>query len=105
MYRNISKMRKPDKQRRFLRTRAQTDSRNLQLSQTFGLCALTFALFFSILGLLCGCVGICLLNAVAASPQTAAERRSVCLANGCGLALSLLMLGVRTAILIWLFKF
>lgn len=104
MCRNILKMGKPYKQRH-PRTRAQTDNRNLQLSQTLGLCALVCALFFASLGLLCSCVGICLLNTVSASPQTAAERSSARLANGCGFALSVLMLGMRTAILIWLFKF
>lgn len=103
MCRNILKMGKPYKQRH---PRTRTNGcRNLQLSQTLGLCALVCALFFASLGLLCSCVGICLLNTVAASLQTAAERSSASLANGCGFALSVLMLGMRTAILIWLFKF
>lgn len=104
MCRNILKMGKTYKQRH-PRTRAQTDCRNLQLSQTLGLCALTFALFFSILGLPCSCVGICLLNAVAASPQTAAERSSARLANGCGFALSVLMLCMRIMVFICIFQF
>lgn len=102
MYRNILKTGKIYKQRH-PRTRAQTDCRNLQLSQTLGLCALTCALFFVSIGLLCSCAGFCKLNAVSPS-VAAAERSSARLANGCGFALSLLMLGMRTAILIWLFK-
>lgn len=104
MCRNILKMGKPYKQRH-PRTRAQTDCRNLQLSQTLGLCALVCALFFASLGLLCSCVGICLLNTVAASPQTAAERSSARLANGCGFALSVLMLGMRIIVFICIFQF
>lgn len=104
MCRNILKMGKPYKQRH-PRTRAQTDSRNLQLSQTLGLCALVCALFFASLGLLCSCVGICLLNTVAASPQTAAERSSASLANGCGFALSVLMLCMRIMVFICIFQF
>lgn len=103
MYRDILKTGKTYKQRH-PRTRAQTDCRNLQLSQTFGLCALACALFFASLGLLCSCVGFHKLNAVSPSVATA-EHSSARLANGCGFALSVLMLGMRTAILIWLFKF
>lgn len=104
MYRDILKTGKTYKQRH-PRTRAQTDSRNLQLSQTLGLCALACALFFASLGLLCSCVGICLLNTVAASLQTAAERSSASLANGCGFALSVLMLCIRIALFVCIFQF
>lgn len=103
MCRNILKMGKPYKQRH---PRTRTNGcRNLQLSQTLGLCALVCALFFASLGLLCSCVGICLLNTVAASLQTAAERSSASLANGCGFALSVLMLGMRIIVFICIFQF
>lgn len=103
MYRDISKIRKTYKQQ-CPQTHAETDSRNLHLSQTWGLCALVFALFFASLGLLCSCVGFCKLNAV--SPLAAArECSSARLANGYGFVLSVLMLFARIALLVCFLKF
>ncbi len=103
MYRDISKMRKTYKQQ-YPQKYAAMDSRNLHLSQAWGLCALVFAIFLASLGLLCSCVGFCKLNAASSSANTI-EYSSARLASGYGFALSVLILLVRVALLVHFFKF
>ncbi len=100
MHRDILKTRKTDKHR-LPRTKAEMHSRKLQIAQILGLSALVFALFFSLLGLLCGCVGICKLNAVSPSVKSA-EYGSARLAVGFGFALSVLL--AKSAVFLFLIE-
>lgn len=102
MHRDILKTRKTDKHR-LPRTKAEMHSRKLQIAQILGLSALVFALFFSLLGLLCGCVGICKLNAVSPSVKSA-EYGSARLAVGFGFVLSVLMLLAKSAVFLFLIE-
>ncbi len=96
MHRDILKTRKADKHR-LLRTKAEMHSRKLQIAQILGLSALVFALFFSLLGLLCK------LNAVPPSVKSA-EYGSARLAVGFGFALSVLMLLAKSAVFLFLIE-
>ncbi len=102
MYRNILKTQKTEKHR-IPRIQTEMRSRNLRIAQILGLCALVFALFFSLLGLLCGCIGICKLNAVSPSVKSA-EFGSARLAVGFGFALSVLMLLAKSAAFLFLIE-
>lgn len=103
MYRNFFKLRKTYKPGH-PQTQAERDSRNLRTAQTLGLCALVLALFFSLLGILCSCIGFCKLNAVPSSAKSA-EYGSARLANGYGFTLSVLMLFAKSALLVHFFYF
>lgn len=103
MCRNILGIQKSCKYRT-VRTREEADYRNLHISQVLGLCALVFALFFALIGLICSCIGFCRLSVVSVSAEPAA-RRSARFANSIGFLLSFFMLCGKLWFLIYFLKF